>query len=206
MTAMATATCARCGAAPGAPCRYPSPTDSRLPGTVWTGRLARRAHPGRTTPRATPTTTCQICARPIEANTGVIAHHGYKRPGNGWQTASCFGARRLPYEVSCDAIPEAIESALRYVAEEEKALQRFHDAPPETLVELQYLGWRGPGERPVLRRPDSFDPDHLPVSFRGDQRYELRYVNLRSEMRGWITRAKSDIKFLRARLAAWRPQ
>lgn len=44
--------------------------------------------------------TCQICGRPIFAESGVIAHHGYQRPGDGWQTASCPGARELPYEVS----------------------------------------------------------------------------------------------------------
>jgi hypothetical protein len=48
--------------------------------------------------------TCQICARPIYAEVGVIAHHGYERPGMGWQTASCPGARELPFEVSRDAL------------------------------------------------------------------------------------------------------
>lgn len=42
--------------------------------------------------------TCQICGRPILAEVGVIAHHGYERPGMGWQTASCPGARELPFE------------------------------------------------------------------------------------------------------------
>lgn len=44
--------------------------------------------------------TCQICARKIFAETGVIAHHGYERPrwAPGNQTASCFGARHLPFE------------------------------------------------------------------------------------------------------------
>jgi len=42
--------------------------------------------------------TCQICARKIYAELGVIAHHGYERPGEGWQTDSCDGARKLPYE------------------------------------------------------------------------------------------------------------
>lgn len=48
--------------------------------------------------------TCQICGRPILAETGVIAHHGYERPGTGWQTASCEGARQVPFEVSRDAL------------------------------------------------------------------------------------------------------
>jgi hypothetical protein len=43
--------------------------------------------------------TCQCCARRILAETGEIAHHGYQRPGTGWQTASCFGAKALPFEV-----------------------------------------------------------------------------------------------------------
>ncbi len=51
--------------------------------------------------KAASAKTCQICNRPIFAETGVIAHHGYQRPCEGWQTASCAGARHLPYEASC---------------------------------------------------------------------------------------------------------
>jgi hypothetical protein len=53
--------------------------------------------------------TCQCCGRPILANTGTIAHHGYTRPGMGWQTASCEGAKELPFEVSRDALGKYIE-------------------------------------------------------------------------------------------------
>jgi hypothetical protein len=52
--------------------------------------------------------TCQCCGRGIFAATGLIAHHGYERPGHGWQTASCFGARHLPWEVSRDALGDLI--------------------------------------------------------------------------------------------------
>jgi hypothetical protein len=54
--------------------------------------------------------TCQCCARPICAKTGRIAHHGYERPGGGYQTASCYGARKLPFEVSRDALGQLIEA------------------------------------------------------------------------------------------------
>lgn len=27
-----------------------------------------------------PSTTCQICGRPIKAKNGLISHHGYRRP------------------------------------------------------------------------------------------------------------------------------
>jgi hypothetical protein len=52
--------------------------------------------------------TCQCCGRGILAETGHIAHHGYQRPGMGWQTASCFGALALPFEVSRDALGDYI--------------------------------------------------------------------------------------------------
>lgn len=48
--------------------------------------------------------TCQICGRPILAERGKIAHHGYQRPGMGLQTSSCDGAMHLPFEVSRDRL------------------------------------------------------------------------------------------------------
>lgn len=52
--------------------------------------------------------TCQCCGRAHLANTGKMAHHGYQRPGGGWQTASCAGARQLPFEVSRDWLGKCI--------------------------------------------------------------------------------------------------
>jgi hypothetical protein len=61
--------------------------------------------------------TCQICGRPILAETGVIAHHGYQRPGEGWQTSSCFGARHLPFEASNDRLGEYIAIVQKQLAD-----------------------------------------------------------------------------------------
>lgn len=63
--------------------------------------------------RAAKTMTCQVCGRPILAETGAIAHHGYERPGTGWQTASCEGARHVPIEVSRDALTDHIVNVRR---------------------------------------------------------------------------------------------
>jgi hypothetical protein len=66
--------------------------------------------------RALAAMTCQCCSGRILANTGVIAHHGYQRPSEGWQTASCFGARALPFEVDRSRLGElivAIDQRLR---------------------------------------------------------------------------------------------
>lgn len=66
--------------------------------------------------------TCQVCARKILANTGVIAHHGYQRPYEGWQTSSCMGARHLPFETDRAILGRYIETitGLRNRLEESK--------------------------------------------------------------------------------------
>lgn len=59
--------------------------------------------------KAATAKTCQCCWRPIFAGTGTIAHHGYERPGYGYQTASCMGAKFLPFEVSRGRLGDLIE-------------------------------------------------------------------------------------------------
>lgn len=66
------------------------------------------ANAERRAARAKVAMHCQCCGRAILANTGYIAHHGYERPGHGWQTSSCFGARRLPWEADRTALGEMI--------------------------------------------------------------------------------------------------
>lgn len=52
--------------------------------------------------------TCQICGRLICSKRGEIAHHGYTRPGGGWQTSSCAGTHHDPLEVSNELLVEYI--------------------------------------------------------------------------------------------------
>lgn len=80
--------------------------------------------------------TCQVCGRPIFAETGVIAHHGYTRPGDGWQTPSCWGARELPFEVSRDALGRYIAYVAGYLARRETA--RADVAAERSPVPMSY--------------------------------------------------------------------
>lgn len=73
--------------------------------------------------------TCQICARPIFAETGLIAHHGYTRPGGGWQTPSCEGARELPFEKSRDVLGAWLIRARAQLSGMQQVLKRMTDAP-----------------------------------------------------------------------------
>jgi hypothetical protein len=69
--------------------------------------------------------TCQICEREIKHKKGLIAHHGYKRPGQGWQTDSCAGAKNLPYEKSRDLIPKVIEFIKIFIRKTENEIQNI---------------------------------------------------------------------------------
>lgn len=64
--------------------------------------------------------TCPCCFRPIAVQNGTMAHHGYERPGTGWQTASCPGVRFKPLEVSSEGL-EWLISALRSKLESARA-------------------------------------------------------------------------------------
>ena len=95
--------------------------------------------------------TCQICERTIKSKFGIIAHHGFQRPGDGWQTNSCMGARGLPYEKSRDIIPNAIgylklqieniKNNIKRIEEENLPVSRFKgESVPST--HLQYISIR----------------------------------------------------------------
>ena len=74
--------------------------------------------------------TCQICARPILAESGQIAHHGYMRPGDGYQTNSCWGARQLPYEADRERLRQYLVSVLESF---ETAKKRREDLESESV-------------------------------------------------------------------------
>lgn len=97
--------------------------------------------------RAKAAMTCQVCARAILANKGHIAHHGYQRPGDGWQTESCGGAKELPFEVSRDALGVEIAHARAYVEATRKTAASV--AAEETPVSWTYQVLEGEG---VIKR------------------------------------------------------
>lgn len=92
--------------------------------------------------------TCQICGRRIFAETGVIAHHGYERPGDGYQTRSCEGAREQPFEVTMGALVDHIETVAAQIASHAAMIERIHtEAQPVpyswTTKEVRHTGRRG---------------------------------------------------------------
>ncbi len=151
------------------------------------------------------TTTCQICGREIKANTGLIAHHGYQRPGEGWQTASCMGARFRPYEVACDALPPAIDSCKRYIANQQAALNAWMTSPPDTITWQRKDGYGTPrGQEFTFERPVDFDPANHSVSYRQES-YVFQFDGRKRTLEYEIERAQQSLRYLEKRLADWKP-
>lgn len=96
--------------------------------------------------------TCQCCGRPILASKGRVAHHGYQRPGHGWQTGSCMGALHAPFEVSRDRLGAMIAALVDYRSRTE-ALRGRVDAE-EVEISLSYSDRSKPRDR-MGRYPES---------------------------------------------------
>lgn len=118
--------------------------------------------------------TCQVCGRPILANTGKIAHHGYTRPGFGWQTASCEGATHVPFEVSRDAL-EAYIANLNRVHDRLVARQDTITSGYAKSASLYVTNYDAPhqygrqrGGRLITVTPETFETvrDELPKTFK----------------------------------------
>ncbi len=152
--------------------------------------------------KTTPTTTCQICGRSILANTGKIAHHGYKRPGGGWQTASCMGARYQPYEQSCDRIAEVIEYIRRYAVGQTAALENLLNNPPETLSKTFKRGYSE--KTYTADRPADFDYKTAYHTYRSDA-YDTLFFERKYQIETNIKNAQHDIEYLTNRLSNWKP-
>lgn len=102
---------------------------------------------------------CQICARQIKANTGTIAHHGYTRPGDGWQTASCMSAKYLSYEENRDRIPAVLDAYKQTYIEWKARLADYKANPPQEITKTYvspYTGKRDKKYDEVLTKPEGF--------------------------------------------------
>jgi hypothetical protein len=160
-------------------------------------------------------TTCQICARAIQAKKGVIAHHGYRRPQrhSGWQTSSCPGARSLPYEVSRDRLYQVIEGLRGTIETEEKELTRFLAEPPDSLSYRKHhygASARNPydlGELITVPRPADFDrngPSFQVRTYLG-RSYEYLYAARERELKESLKNHRFLAVELQARYDAWVP-
>lgn len=152
-----------------------------------------------------PIVHCQVCARNIKAKNGRIAHHGYKRPHQqGWQTASCYGAKHVPYEVGHDALDAAIVSCAAHLASLETAQANWLANPPATLVHHEEYAGRRTGKTTTYAKPEGFDT--AKSAARGSysrHTYEGEWGGTFWDRKGHIKGTSDTLVFLRNRRAAW---
>lgn len=149
------------------------------------------------------TTTCQICARAIKANTGVIAHHGYQRPGYGWQTASCFGAQYKPYEESRDAILICIESYKVSAEQQTNYAADLMANPPAQITQYARSSY---DTDQTFDRPADFDAAGTmdgSIYVKYDDGYSRNFKKMVKQARQNVVEINEAIKFLEQRYAAW---
>lgn len=60
--------------------------------------------------KATHQGECQVCGATQKLPSGILSIHGYTI-AHGWQSGTCSGSRKLPYELSCDVIQDSIDYA-----------------------------------------------------------------------------------------------
>jgi hypothetical protein len=84
--------------------------------------------------------TCGWCLRDIAIDkTGLMTHHGFTRPGVGYQTQSCSGVNYKNLEVSLDGLKARIK-----VTEQEKSNleSRLKDLPKSITLNIRKTGSR----------------------------------------------------------------
>lgn len=66
--------------------------------------------------------TCPCCFSTQAVRDGKMVHHGYQRPGSGFQTASCMGIRFKPFERSVAGTEAVIDGLSEQIMRAEKDL------------------------------------------------------------------------------------
>ena len=161
---------------------------------------------------------CQCCGRAILANLGSIAHHGYERPGDGWQSASCMGAKQLPWEADRKVLGRMIVFLQDRLARKEKhrADIKAEKLPIVFDYESQMIGpqrWQQPrwNKWPMVKRSfnvsrESFDefkagPGSNSCYGQDYEAYKASHVGRLSDS---INHLRARIKEEQARYNGWK--
>lgn len=133
--------------------------------------------------------TCPCCFRPIAVVREKMAHHGYTRPGQGWQTASCPGVRFKPLEVSSEGL-EWLITTLRDRLKMVQESYRHRDKRDSLFVRKAGTGRKIEFET-ITRESPSWA-----------RHFEALVAELKAEIRS----LKGQLPMLERKLAAWKPE
>lgn len=121
---------------------------------------------------------CQCCGRAILAKLGTIAHHGYERPDYGYQTASCMGAKELPFEVDRKVLGRLIVA----LTEMKRRMQGVRDQIAEEILPIKRSYKVGYDRKEEKKSFDftraNFKTDEARKALRDSGRYESEFDDL----------------------------
>ena len=134
--------------------------------------------------------TCPCCFRQIAVINGTMVHHGYKRPGSGWQTSSCVAATRFaPLEISSAGLIYLISHVTKYLAG----------------VQTTYNGRNECGVVLVVNKDNKASrlKETLVSVYRGDATWDKEFAAWESSLEGEISSLKNELTSLKYILAEW---
>ena len=128
--------------------------------------------------------TCPCCFRAIAVVRGKMAHHGYERPGDGYQTSSCMGIGFPPLEVSDAGLRFLIKWTEEYLAMRKSA---WAEKGKKTELTTGFIG-------------------KLRTVKKGEPAWDSAFKSYVYEMESDIRRTKRDLASFEKRLAIWKPE
>jgi hypothetical protein len=147
----------------------------------------------------TNTGTCAICEKRQKLSGGEIrernmVHHGYQMSDynhSGVRMGKCFGAFKLPYEVSCVANKEFKTLLQQELKDLEAYLKALKAKQHDTLEVTEYpKGFRQPVQVPYKR---------------GTEKYEQERASRVRRTEGDIRSTKDQIVHQTAKIEGWKP-
>jgi len=135
--------------------------------------------------------TCPCCFRQIAVIGDMMVHHGYERPGNGWQTNSCVAAKRFkPLEDSNEGLVFLIDKVTTYLA----GIQSTYDRREEKTM-LTVL-------KKVKTRPFEYKQELVEFK-KGEAGWDKEYKVWTSGLEREISSLKSELVYLNKTLVEW---
>jgi len=146
----------------------------------------------------TATGECQICGRRHKLVRGLVALHGYKRPGTGSTHGRCPGAQGLPFEISRDLLNGWIRSLMGQLADDRRALAKMTDSSLAQIVAF-----------PVDQHGRPLPPVTYVRGERDARGYDMFQITLNGRVRkleSSISNLEREIAHQSRRSDAWHPR
>lgn len=116
--------------------------------------------------------TCPVCNGRQKIRGGVLVHHGYQRPGDGYIVGDCFAVKMAPHESSPDTAKAYLEHLQRAAAAVEAQLVAVRNAEQLPYSYRVYEGMQKVTKITTLRKGDqgSYQPGYTLPSFESHQK------------------------------------